>query len=101
MHEMGVEYTEAIAVLLMRISSRICDRDISDIAVDRPRQAVRDRGTALGHWSSHQELVHAAGGSGWLRSSGVERCTGGHERGETAVGRSNKTLRSQELDSSL
>ena len=35
---------------------------------------------ALGHWSPHQELVPAAGGSGWILS-GVERCTGGRERG--------------------
>ena len=30
MHELGVEYTEAIAVLLKRISSRMWDRDISE-----------------------------------------------------------------------
>ena len=48
MHEMGVEYTEAIAVLLKRISSRMWDRDVSDIAVDRARQAVR-HDAALGH----------------------------------------------------
>ena len=48
MHEMGVYYTEAIAVLLERISSRTWDRDISDIAVDRARQAVR-HDAALGH----------------------------------------------------
>ena len=40
---------------------------------------------ALGHWSPHQELVQRAvrgifGISGRLRS-GVERCTGGRERG--------------------
>ena len=32
MHEMGVEYTEAIAVLLKCISSRMWDCDVSDIA---------------------------------------------------------------------
>ena len=48
MHEMGVEYTEAVAVLLKRISSRMWDRDVSDIDVDRVRQAVRDRTTL--HW---------------------------------------------------
>ena len=35
----------------------------------------------MGHyWSPREELVPAAGGSGWLRS-GVERCTGGPVRG--------------------
>ena len=37
MHEMGVEYTKAIVVLLKHISIRMWDRDISDIAVDRAR----------------------------------------------------------------
>ena len=54
MHEMGVEYTEAIAVLLKRISSRMWDRDISDIAVHRVRQAVRDRTTL--HWVTGRHI---------------------------------------------
>ena len=69
LHEMDVEYTEAIAVLLKRISSLIWDRDMSDTAVHRTRQAVRDRTTLhwVTHWSPDQELVPAAGGAGWLR----------------------------------
>ena len=54
MHEMGVEYTEAIAVLLKRISSRMWDCDVSDIAVDRARQAVRDRTTL--HWVTGRHI---------------------------------------------
>ena len=45
---------EAIAVLLKRISSRMWDRDISNIAVDRPRQAVRDRTTL--HWVTGRHI---------------------------------------------
>ena len=56
MHAMGVEYTEAIAVLLKRISSRMWDCDISDIAVDRGRQAVRDRTTL--HWVTGRHIKH-------------------------------------------
>ena len=57
MHEMGVEYTEAIAVLLKRISSRMWDRDVSDIAVDRARQAVRDRTTLQWlHWVTGRHI---------------------------------------------
>ena len=51
---MGVEYTKAIAVLLKRISSRMWDRDISDIAVDLSRQAVRDRMTL--HWVTGRHI---------------------------------------------
>ncbi len=45
LHEMGVEYTDAIAVLLKRISSRMWDYSVSGrrVAVDRARQAVHDR----------------------------------------------------------
>ena len=55
---MGVEYNEAIAVLLERISSRTWDRDIPDTAVDRARQAVRDRTTL--HWVTHWSADQAA-----------------------------------------
>ena len=54
MHEMGVEYTEAFVVLLTRISSRMWDRDVSDIDVDRARQAVRDRATL--HWAAGRHI---------------------------------------------
>ena len=56
LHEMGVEYTEAITVLLTvkRISSRMWGRDISDTAVDRARQAVRDRTTL--HWVPGRQI---------------------------------------------
>ena len=54
MPEMGVEYTEAIAVLLKRISSRMWDRDVSDIDVDRARQAVRDRTTL--YWVTFRHI---------------------------------------------
>ena len=54
MHEMGVECTEAIAVLLKRISSRMWDCDVSDIALDRARQAVRDRTTL--HWVTGRHI---------------------------------------------
>ena len=58
MHEMGVEYTEAIAVLLKRISSRMWGCDVPDIAVDRVRQAVRvplrDRTTL--HWVTGRHI---------------------------------------------
>ena len=54
LHEMGVEYTEAIAVLLKRISSRMWDRAVSDAAVDRARQAVRDRTTL--NWVTGRQI---------------------------------------------
>ena len=54
MHEMGVEYTEAIAALLKRISSLMWDRDVSEIAVDRERLAVRDRTTP--HWVTGRHI---------------------------------------------
>ena len=54
LHEMGVEYTEAIAVLLKRISSRVWDRAVSDAAVDCARQAVRDRTTL--NWVTGRQI---------------------------------------------
>ena len=39
---------------LKRISSRMWDRDISDAAVDRARQSVRDRTTL--HWVSGRQI---------------------------------------------
>ena len=69
-HEMGVEYTEAFAVLLKRISSRMWDRDVSDIAVDRARQAVRDRTTL--HWVSGRQIAVAVA----VATSRIGTCSG-------------------------
>ena len=70
LHEMGVEtqYTESIAVLLKRMSSRMWDYSVSGVAVDRARQAVHDR--AQLNWvtgATDQERVPAACGASWLR----------------------------------
>ena len=54
LHEMGVEYTEAIAVLLKRISSRMWDYSVSGVAVDRARQAVHDRTTL--NWVTGRQI---------------------------------------------
>ena len=78
MHEMGVEYTEEIAVLLKRISSRMWDRDISDIAVDRARQAVRDRTTL--NWVTGRHIKN------WYLLGNT-----GQTRNKRAVGASNKS----------
>ena len=92
MHEMGVEYTEAIAVLLKRISSRMWDRDISDIAVDRARQGVRDRTTL--HWVTCRHIknwyLQRAVLAGYDRVLSAARVTvnavvGGGGEGETRV----------------
>jgi hypothetical protein len=53
LHEMGVEYTGAIAVLLKRISSRMWDYSVSGVAVDRARQAVHDRRTL--NWATGRQ----------------------------------------------
>ncbi len=54
LHEMGVEYTEAIAVVLKRISSRMWDYSVSGVAVDRARQAVHDRTTL--NWVTGRQI---------------------------------------------
>ena len=61
MHEMGVEYTEAIAVLL-----DVGSRYIGYRCGSRTPGGAGPHYAALGHWSPRQELVPAAGGSGWL-----------------------------------
>ncbi len=71
LHEMGVEYTEAIAVLLKRISSRMWDYSVSGVAavVDRARQAVHDRTTL--NWVTGRQIknwyLHRAALAGYDR----------------------------------
>jgi hypothetical protein len=59
LHEMGVEYTKAIAVLLQRISSRFWDWSVSGVAVDCVRQAVHDRTTLTGRQIKNWYLQRA------------------------------------------
>ncbi len=68
LHEMGVEYTEAIAVLLKRISSRMWDYTVSGVDA---RQAVRDRTTQEAHTHGSHAVPH-----GRRRATGRRRSAG-------------------------